>query len=172
MSLEYAVNNQIRSKEVRLIGEAGEQLGIVPTFEALRQAQNIGLDLVSINIKSDPPVCKILDYGKFKYDQTRKEKENAKKNRENRIELKEIQLRATTDQHDIEIKAKKAQSFLDDGDKVKVSLRFKGREITHTDVGRKVMQSFLEGLTAFKHERPVMMNERQLFTILVPLSKK
>ena len=88
MNSNYAVNNQIRTREVRLIGEQGEQLGVISTLDALRKAQNAGLDLVAINSKSNPPVCKILDYGKFKYDQSRKEKELARKNRESRIELK------------------------------------------------------------------------------------
>lgn len=172
MSFDYAVNNQIRTKEVRLIGDDGEQLGIITTLDALRRAQNAGLDLVAINSKSEPPVCKILDYGKFKYDQSRKEKELAKKNRESRIELKEIQLRPTTDDNDIQIKAKRAQQFLVDGDKVKVIIKFKGRELSHTEVGRQVMDVFLRNLVDFKHEVPVRMSERQLFTILAPLPKK
>lgn len=172
MSSNYAVNNQIRTREVRLIGDAGEQLGIMSTDDAMRRAQNAGLDLVAINGKSNPPVCKILDYGKFKYDQSRKEKELAKKNRESRVDLKEVQLRPTTDTNDIRIKAKKAQGFLDSGDKVKLVLRFKGREMSHTEVGRQVVDLFLESLTGYKFERPVTMNGRQLFAILAPINKK
>lgn len=171
MNSNYAVNNQIRTREVRLIGEQGEQLGVISTLDALRKAQNAGLDLVAINSKSNPPVCKILDYGKFKYDQSRKEKELARKNRESRIELKEIQLRPTTDDNDIKIKAKKAQSFLEKGDKVKLVLRFKGREMSHTEVGRKVVDNFLACLTDYKFERPVSMSDRQLFAILAPIKK-
>jgi translation initiation factor IF-3 len=171
VSFDYAVNNQIRTREVRLVGEAGDQQ-VISTYDALQQARNQGLDLVAINEKSTPPVCKILDYGRFKYEQARKQKELDKKNRESRIELKEIQLRPTIDQNDLLIKAKRAQGFLNEGDKVKLVMRFKGREITHTEVGRQVVQQFLDALTDFKFERPVSMSERQLFAILAPNPKK
>lgn len=171
MSFDYAVNNQIRTREVRLVNDAGDQQ-VISTYDALQRAQNQGLDLVAINDKSVPPVCKILDYGKFRYDQVRKQKELEKKNREARIELKEIQLRPNIDTNDLMVKAKRAQGFLNDGDKVKLVLRFKGREITHTEVGRQVVQQFLEALTDFKFERPVSMSDRQLFAILAPLPKK
>lgn len=172
MNSNYAVNDQIRAKEVRLIADNGEQIGIISTIEARRQASVAGLDLVAINISNGVPICKILDYGKFKYDQSRKERENAKKNREARVELKEIQLRPTTDSNDIAIKAKRAQGFLNDGDKVKVIMKFKGREITHLDVGAHVMHQFLDGLTDYKLERPVARSERQLFAIIAPAPKK
>lgn len=171
MSFDYAVNNQIRTREVRLVNDAGDQQ-VISTYDALQRAQNQGLDLVAINDKSVPPVCKILDYGKFRYDQVRKQKELEKKNREARIELKEIQLRPNIDTNDLMVKAKRAQGFLNDGDKVKLVLRFKGREITHTEVGRQVVQQFLEALTDYKFERPVSMSDRQLFAILAPLPKK
>lgn len=171
MSFDYAVNNQIRTREVRLVNDAGDQQ-VISTYDALQRAQNQGLDLVAINEKSVPPVCKILDYGKFRYDQVRKQKELEKKNREARIELKEIQLRPNIDTNDLMVKAKRAQGFLNDGDKVKLVLRFKGREITHTEVGRQVVQQFLEALTDYKFERPVSMSDRQLFAILAPLPKK
>lgn len=172
MNSNYAVNDQIRAKEVRLIADNGEQVGIISTLEARRRAHDAGLDLVAININNGVPICKILDYGKFKYDQSRKDRENAKKNRESRVELKEIQLRPTTDSNDIAIKAKRAQGFLEDGNKVKVILKFKGREITHMDVGAQVMNTFLDALVDYKLEAPVRRSERQLFTILVPLPKK
>ena len=172
MNSNYAVNDQIRAREVRLIADNGEQVGIISTIEARRRATDAGLDLVAINISNGVPICKILDYGKFKYDQSRKDKEAAKKSRENRVELKEIQLRPTTDSNDITIKAKRAQSFLEEGNKVKVVIKFKGREITHLDIGAQVMQSFLAALTDYKLERPVSRSERQLFTILVPSAQK
>lgn len=172
MNSNYAVNDQIRAREVRLIADNGEQVGVIPTVEARKRAATAGLDLVAINISNGIPICKILDYGKFKYDQSRKDRENAKKNRENRVELKEIQLRPTTDSNDIQIKAKRAQGFLEDGNKVKVVLKFKGREITHLDVGAQVMHDFLAALKDYKLERPVARSERQLFTILVPSNTK
>jgi len=169
---QYAVNDQIRAREVRLIADNGDQLGVIPTIEARRRATVAGLDLVAINISNGVPICKILDYGKFKYEQSRKERENAKKNRESRVELKEIQLRPTTDSNDIQIKAKRAQGFLNDGDKVKVVMKFKGREITHLDVGADVMVSFINALTDYKLERPISRSERQLFAIIMPAPKK
>lgn len=172
MNSNYAVNDQIRAREVRLIADNGEQVGVIPTVEARRRAATAGLDLVAINISDGIPICKILDYGKFKYDQSRKDRENAKKNREARVDLKEIQLRPTTDSNDISIKAKRAQGFLEDGDKVKVIMKFKGREITHLDVGFHVMQDFLAAITDYKLERPVQRSERQLFAILAPTPKK
>lgn len=172
MNSNYAVNDQIRAKEVRLIAETGEQIGIVSTVEARNRAHQAGLDLVAINTANGVPVCKILDYGKFRYEQQRKEREAAKKSRESRVDLKEIQLRPTTDINDIHIKAKRAQSFLTDGDKVKVTLRFKGREIAHVGVGSKVMQDFLELMVDYKLERPLQKNDRQLFMILSPITKK
>ena len=172
MNSNYAVNDQIRAREVRLIADNGDQIGVMPTLEARRRASVAGLDLVAINISNGVPICKILDYGKFKYDQSRRERENAKKNREARVELKEIQLRPTTDSNDIQIKAKRAQGFLEDGDKVKVIMKFKGREITHLNVGASVMQQFIDCLTDYKLERPIARSERQLFAILAPGPKK
>lgn len=168
----YAVNDQIRAREVRLIADSGEQVGVILTIEAKRRAREAGLDLVAINISDGIPICKILDYGKFKYDQSRKERENAKKNRENRVELKEIQLRPTTDSNDLKVKAKRAAGFLEEGNKVKVIMKFKGREIAHLDVGAHVMQEFLSHVGDFKYERPVARSERQLFTIIAPGPKK
>lgn len=172
MNFQYAVNDQIRAREVRLIADSGEQVGIIPTIEARRRASAAGLDLVAINIADGVPVCKILDYGRFKYEQSRKEKENKAKAREARVELKEIQLRPTTDSNDLKVKARRAQSFLEDGDKVKIVMKFKGREITHLDVGANVMREFCDALTDYKFERPVVRSERQLFAIIAPLPKK
>lgn len=172
MNSNYAVNDQIRASEVRLIADNGDQIGVISTLEARRRATAVGLDLVAINISNGVPICKILDYGKFKYEQSRKDRENAKKNRESRVEVKEIQLRPTTDSNDINIKAKRAQGFLDDGDKVKIIMKFKGREISHIDVGANVMKQFLTALTEYKLERPVARSERQLFAILAPVARK
>jgi translation initiation factor IF-3 len=172
VNFKYAVNDQIRAKEVRLIGDTGEQIGVISLIEARNRARQVGLDLVAINMANGMPVCKILDYGKFKYDESRRAKEAAKKSRESRVELKEIQLRPTTDNNDLKVKAKRAQGFLEEGDKVKVVIKFKGREITHLDVGASVMQEFLSYLEDFKFERPVARSERQLFAIIAPTGKK
>lgn len=172
MNSQYAVNDQIRAKEVRLIATSGEQVGIISTIEARRRAAEAGLDLVAINITDGVPVCKILDYGKFKYEQSRKDKENKAKARESRIEVKEVQLRPTTDSNDIMVKAKRAQRFLEDGDKVKIVMKFRGREITHVDVGVGVLQEFCNALTDFKFERPIARSGGQLFAIIVPTPKK
>jgi translation initiation factor IF-3 len=172
VNFKYAVNDQIRAKEVRLIADTGEQIGVVSLIDARNRARQVGLDLVAINMANGMPVCKILDYGKFKYDESRRAKEAAKKSRESRVELKEIQLRPTTDMNDLKVKAKRAQGFLDEGDKVKIIIKFKGREITHLDVGASVMNDFLGFLTDFKFERPVARSERQLFAIVAPAAKK
>lgn len=172
MNFKYAVNDQIRAKEVRLIADTGEQIGVISLIEARNRARQVGLDLVAINMANGMPVCKILDYGKFKYDESRRAKEAAKKSRESRVELKEIQLRPTTDSNDLKVKAKRAQGFLEDGDKVKVIIKFKGREITHLDVGASVMHEFLSHLSDYKFERPVSRSERQLFAIIAPSGKK
>lgn len=172
MNFQYAVNDQIRAREVRLIADSGEQVGVISTIEARRRANDVGLDLVVINMSDGMPICKILDYGRFKYEQSRKEKENKARAREARVELKEIQLRPTTDKNDLLVKAKRAQGFLEDGDKVKIVMKFKGREITHLDVGVEVMQDFCDALSDFKFERPVARSERQLYAIIAPLPKK
>lgn len=172
MGFEYSVNSQIRSKEVRLIDENGNQVGVVPTSEAIDRANDVGLDLVAVNEKSTPPVCKIIDYGKFRYELTRKEKEIARKARAAQASLKEVHLRPNTDQHDIRIKARRAQEFLEDGDKVKVSVKFKGREINYLDIGRDVLDNFLSSVGDYKFDKPVTVSDRQIFAIIAPASKK
>ena len=172
MNNKHAVNDQIRSREVRLIAESGEQIGVMSTNEARSRAHALGLDLVAINGNDVIPVCKILDYGKFKYEQSRKDRENAKKMRESRVDLKEIQLRPNIDDNDLKTKAKRAQTFLDDGDKVKVIMKFRGRENAHVDVGRSVMTKFFDLLDGFKYERPIGPGDRQLFAVLASGPKK
>ena len=127
------INEEIRDREVRLISDTGEQLGIMSSRAAQAIADEKGLDLVKIAAGSTPPVCKIMDYGKYRYEQTKREKEQ-KKNQKI-IEIKEVRLSATIDTHDMEVKAKACSKFLQDGNKVKVSIRFRGRQITHGDVG-------------------------------------
>ena len=138
------INEQIRDKEVRLIGEDGEQLGVVSSKEALRMAEEAGLDLVKIAPTAKPPVCKIVDYGKFKYEQTRKEKEAKKKQKT--IEIKEIRLSPNIDTNDLNTKINAAKKFLAKGDKVKITLRFRGREMAHMANSKHILDDFAESL--------------------------
>ena len=125
-------------REVRLIGEQGEQLGVFPVPEALSIARERGLDLVEVAPTAVPPVCRLLDYGRFKYEQEKKERE-ARKNQKT-VLMKEIRLRPKTDEHDIEFKAKQIERFVEEGDKVKVTIRFRGREMVHPNVGRQLLE--------------------------------
>ena len=138
----HQINEEILDKEVRLIGDEGEQLGIMSAAEALRIATERELDLVKIAPGSTPPVCKIMDYGKFRFEQTKKEKE-AKKN-QRVIEIKEIRMSPGIDTNDFNTKLKNGQKFLQDGDRVKVSVRFRGREMAHTEIGAQLLKDFAE----------------------------
>src|SRR5271163_417477 len=128
---QIRINQRIRVPEVRVIAESGEMLGVMPTHEALRRAQEKGLDLVEVNPKAEPPVCKILDFGKFKYDEKKKAREAKRK--QSVVEIKEIKLRPKTDDHDLAFKTRAAHRFLEAGHKVKFTVRFRGREITHPE---------------------------------------
>ncbi|MBR5191917.1 MAG: translation initiation factor IF-3 [Clostridia bacterium] len=139
---EHQINEEIRDKEVRLIGENGEQLGIVSSKEALSQAEDAGLDLVKISPNAQPPVCKIMNYGKYLFEQTKRAKE-VKKNQKV-TEIKEVWLSMTIDVGDLNVKAKQAQKFLAQGNKVKVSIRMRGRQMAHSNLGIEVMQKFFE----------------------------
>ena len=141
---DFLINEQIRDKEVRLIGEDGEQLGIMPAKEALKKAREADLDLVKIAPNAKPPVCKIIDYGKFRYEQERREKEARKKQKV--TDVKEIRLSPNIDTNDLNTKANQARKFISKGDKVKVSLRFRGREMAHVNVGKQILESFYEKL--------------------------
>ena len=138
------INEQIRDKEVRVIGQDGEQLGIMSAKEAYLMAKDAELDLVKVAPGAKPPVCKIINYGKYRYEQARKEKEAKRKQRT--IEVKGIRLSPNIDANDLNTKANQARKFLSKGDKVKVTLRFHGREMAHKDVGRRVLNSFYEKL--------------------------
>ena len=141
----HQINEEIIDKEVRLIGSEGEQLGIMSAEEALKIAIEQDLDLVKIAPGSNPPVCRVMDYGKFRFEQTKKEKE-AKKN-QRVIEIKEIRMSPGIDTNDFNTKLKNAQKFLADGDRVKVSVRFRGREMAHTDIGAVLLKDFAEKCT-------------------------
>lgn len=143
---EQQINEQIRDKEVRLIGEDGEQLGIMSSKEAQNLALSKNLDLVKIAPNSNPPVCKIMDYGKYKYEAAKKEKESKKKQKI--VSMKEVRLRPVIEKHDLETKANMAIKFLSAGDKVKVAVRFRGRELGHKEMGVKVIEKFMEIIQA------------------------
>ena len=142
---DLMINEQIKDKEVRLIGEDGEQLGIVSAKEALRLAEEAGLDLVKIAPTAKPPVCKIVDYGKFKYEQLRKEKEAKKKQKV--VEIKEIRLSPNIDTNDLNTKVNAARKFITKGDRVKVTLRFRGREMAHMNNSKHILDDFAESLS-------------------------
>ena len=139
------INEQIRDKEIRLIGTNGEQLGIMSSRDAMKLAEEAGLDLVKIAPTANPPVCKIVDYGKFRYEQIRKEKEAKKKQRI--IEIKEIRLSPNIDTNDLNTKINAARKFISKGDKVKVTLRFRGREMAHMNNSKHILDDFAESLS-------------------------
>jgi translation initiation factor IF-3 len=152
---------------VRLIGEDAEQLGVVPTFEALRIAQERGVDLVEVAPTAVPPVCRLMDYGRFKYEQTKRERE-AKKNQKV-VELKEVRMTPRTDEHDIIAKVKSILRFLGEGDKVKVTIRFRGRELGHPQLGRQILDEVAANIKdGAVIERPPIMEGRQMFMIMAP----
>jgi len=143
---EYRVNRQIRAREVRLIDETGTQIGIVPLREALSIAEEKGLDLVEIAPQAKPPVCKIMDYGKFKYELKKKEREARRKQKEHQIEVKDIRMKVRIDEHDLRVKLKYMREFLEDGDKVRVRIRFRGRENVHPELGERLFKRIVEEL--------------------------
>ena len=161
------INEEIRDKEVRLIDENGNQQGIVALQVAQNMADEAGLDLVKIAAQAAPPVCKIMDYGKYRFEQGKREKEQRKNQKI--IELKEVRLSATIDLHDMEIKAKACTRFLKNGDKVKVSIRFRGRQARHGDIGLDVMDAFYEIVKEDAViDRPAKQEGRNMFMILAP----
>lgn len=153
------VNEKIREREVRLIDENGTQLGIVPTREALQRAEEAGLDLVCVSPKAVPPVCKIIDYGKYRYEVARKEKEAKKKQKI--IEIKEIRMSPNIDTNDLNTKIGAARKFLSKGNKVKVSIRFRGRELAHTEESKPMLEEFAKELADIAVvEKPAKMEGR------------
>ena len=165
------INEAVRFKEVRLINVDGEQLGIVTSREAQRVAREKDLDLVCVAPLAKPPVCKIMDYGKYRYEQQRHARE-AKKNQKI-IEIKEIRLSPTIDKHDFETKLRNARKFLEKGDKVLVSIRFRGRMMAYTDKGAKVINEFAEACVDLaKVEAQAKLEGRQMLMTLAPLQKK
>jgi len=166
-SIEPRVNRRIRVPEVRVVLEDGEQLGVMATQDALRRAESMGFDLVEVSPMAKPPVCKIMDYGKFKYQQKRKAADAKKKQQV--IELKEVKFRPKTDIHDFEVKVNRLKSFLADGNKGKVTVVFKGREIVHPEIGHEMLRRVGDALKEEALiESPPRMEGRQIVMILAP----
>ena len=171
IATELMINEEIRDREVRLIDENGEQLGVMSTQQALQLAEERGLDLAKIQPSAVPPVCKLLDYDKYRYEQAKRERENRKNQRV--VDIKEVQLSATIEENDVNTKAKMAIRFLENGDKVKVSIRFRGRQITHSEIGLKVMQDFAERCKDVSMvERRPLLDGRNMIMILAPKAVK
>ncbi|ALK10861.1 translation initiation factor IF-3 [Blastochloris viridis] len=161
------VNREIRIREVQLIDQNGSNLGVTPTFEALKLAEEAGLDLVEVAPNSSPPVCKILDYGKYKFLEQKKAAE-ARKNQKI-VEVKEIKLRPGIDDHDYDVKMKAMKRFFEEGDKVKVTLRFRGREMAHQDLGARLLDRVKEEVGPLaKVEQDPKMEGKQMIMILAP----
>jgi translation initiation factor IF-3 len=159
------VNERIRAREVRLIDENGEMIGVMPPPRALDIARDRNLDLVEVSPNAVPPVCKLMDYGRFKYEQAKKENE-ARKNQKT-ITLKEIRMTPRTDEHDVEVKTRKIQEFLADGDKVRVSVQFRGAQMRHPDIGRKLLDGIADELKGIATiERTPMMEGRMMSMIV------
>ncbi len=141
---EPRVNSEIRSDSIRLVDQNGNMIGVVQVAEGLRMAEAAGLDLVEISPTAKPPVCKVLDYGKYKYEAQKKAHDARKKQKV--IQIKEIKLRPTIDKHDLDIKIRNVLGFLDEGDKVRITLRFRGREMDHSEIGMKILEKVQEAL--------------------------
>ena len=164
-------NEQIRARELRVIGPEGEQLGILQRNDALSQAKELGLDLVEVAAQADPPVCRIMDYGKFKYEQQKK-KQEAKK-RQTVVQIKEIKVRPKTDDHDYDTKVRHIRRFLEDGDRCKVTVFFRGREIVHKDRGQAILERIVvDTKDIAKVDQEPRAEGRTLQMLLAPLPKK
>lgn len=171
---ELRTNRQIRVPEVRLIDNEGIQRGVVPTPEAIRMAESHGLDLVEIAPNSVPPVCRIVDYGKFRYEQEKRLRESKKK--QTVVRLKEVRMQPKIDRHDLDFKTKHIQEFLDEGSKVKVTIRFRGRELAHPELGKEVLDTIVillnERGANFNLDKPATMEGKTMSIILSSKIKK
>ncbi len=166
---QLRINEKIRVKEVRLIGEKGEQLGVMPMNEALEVAKKHNLDLVEVAATASPPVCRLLDYGKYRYEQAKKERVVRRSQRVSL--LREIRMRPKIGSHDFDAKARSVKKLLGEGDKVKVTIMFSGREIAHTDIGWRLLQRMSESLKEVSSlERPPVMEGKRMSVILSPVA--
>lgn len=162
------INREIKAKEVRLINYNGENMGVVSLSEAISIAQEVGLDLIEISPQVNPPVCKVLDYGKYKYEQQKKKNE-ARKNQKI-VNIKELKLRPMIETHDYDVKVKQAKKFLSQGDKVKFTMRFKGRELNSSELGKEILDKLLEDLEGLcKIDAAAKMEGKQMFMIVSPV---
>ena len=167
---DLQINESIRFKEVRLVGADGEQLGIMTSAAALEYAYNRGLDLVLMAPNAEPPVCRVMDYGKYRFERDKKEKE-ARRNQQI-VKVKEVQLSCRIDTHDFDTRVNQARKFLQGGDKVKAVIRFKGREMTHLDMGRNVIDRFIAACAdSGANDKPPVQEGRYLSVVLSPLKK-
>ena len=171
---ELRINRQIRAREVFVIDAEGNQKGVMNAFAAIDLAEQSGLDLVEVSPNANPPVCKILDYGKYRYEQEKRNRE-AKKN-QTIVKLKESRMQPKIDRHDMEFKTKAVAEFLGEGNKVKISVRFRGRELAHTELGKVVLDAILQILTdnevGYNLDRPAMMEGRMMSLIISPAKGK
>lgn len=164
-SNEPRVNEKIRIREVRLIDDTGRQVGVVPTDRAMAMAREAGLDLVEVSPDSRPPVAKIMDYGKYKYERRKQQQESRKKS--HTVQVKEVRLRPKTDKHDFDVKLGRARQFLLDGDKVQINMMFRGRELAHLEVGRSVVDRFALALDDLaKMERPPIFEGKRMTCLM------
>ena len=167
----HELNEDILDKEIRLIGAEGQQLGIMSSQEALKIADEQGLDLVKISPQAVPPVCKLMDYGKYRFEQTKRDKE-AKKN-QRIVEIKEVRMSPGIDVNDFNVKVRNAQKFIADGNRVKVSVRFRGREMAHTDIGRDLLNQFAEQCAEVANmDKSAKLEGRMMSIFLSPKTSK
>ncbi len=167
ISKETRINERIRVREIRLIGAEGQQLGVLSLDQGLKLAREKGLDLVEVAPQATPPVCRIMNYGKFKYDQTKKARDARKKQKTTGV--KEVKFRPKIGEHDYQVKLRSAQKFLGRGDKVKVTLTFRGREVVHPEIGRRIINRLIEDVKNLGQiERPLYQEGKNLITIIAP----
>ena len=167
------INEQIRAKEVLVIGPKGEQLGLKSIEDALVLANVAGFDLVLMNQGSDKPVCKLMDYNKYKYERNKKQKEASKKQRENNTEMKEFRLSVNIDVHDFNTRVKQVVKYLEKGHRIKVTIRFRGREMAHTELGKDVLIRFAETVKEYGVvEKEPTMEMRSMFMLIAPIKKE
>ncbi|MCP5492798.1 MAG: translation initiation factor IF-3 [Chlamydiales bacterium] len=168
---EHRINRAIRAPKVRVIDSEGNQLGVMSPFDAIKLAEQAKLDLVEISPNAHPPVCKIIDYGKFRYSQAKRDKEQKKL--QHHTKVKEIKLKPNIDEHDLQVKVRRAREFLDKGDKVRLTCQFRGREMAHQDIGMKLLERFCEEVADLgQKEAPLKQMGRILSTVIAPLPKK
>jgi translation initiation factor IF-3 len=168
---DVRINREIRAKEVRVIDPEGKQLGIIPVVEALRAAANFELDLVEVSSKTDPPVCRIMDYGKFKYQQSKKAHDAKKKQAV--VHLKEVKMRPKTEEHDFQFKLRHIERFIKEGNKTKITVVFRGRELAHPDLGRNMLSRITEGAKEWaKIEQAPKFEGRNFTMVLAPIASQ